>query len=45
MTHPRNHPTTVDRAWAVQLGGRAMATVARYEIEDPTTGSSTHRRA
>ncbi len=30
--------TAVDRPWEVQLGGRALPTQNRYEIEDPTTG-------
>ncbi|GAB4079134.1 aldehyde dehydrogenase family protein [Modestobacter muralis] len=30
--------TVLDRSFEVQLGGRAMPTAARYEVEDPTTG-------
>lgn len=38
MTLLETAHTVLDRSFDVQLGGRALPTAARYEIEDPTTG-------
>jgi 2-formylbenzoate dehydrogenase len=38
MTLADSVRTAVDRSWQILLGGRPMATGARYAVEDPTTG-------
>jgi 2-formylbenzoate dehydrogenase len=38
MTLLESASTVLDRPFEIQLGGRTMATAARYEVEDPTTG-------
>lgn len=38
MTDPQTARTVLDRRLDIQLGGRAVPTAARYDVEDPTTG-------
>lgn len=38
MTPPESASIALDRPFETQLSGRPMATAARYEVEDPTTG-------
>ena len=38
MTQIENISAVADQTWQLTLGGRPLATDARYEIEDPTTG-------